>query len=122
MNRHSKPMSRSLKTDIEDTLSKLWDRETEFGTAVEAAAEAEHNYKMKDAEEFLKAEGTIDAKKATALKACGELHLNYLKKKAIKEFTRIKLQDAQDALSAQQSLLRAEMGSDALYSTDRRTT
>lgn len=115
-------MSRSLKSDIEDTLSKLWDRETEYGTALDAAAIAEHNLKLKDAEEFLKAEGTIDAKKATALKNCADLHLDYLKKKAVKEFTRVKLQDAQDALSAQQSLLRAEMGSDAVYSTDRRVT
>lgn len=115
-------MSRSLKTDIENTLTKLWDRETEYGKALEAAAVAEHAHKLKEAQEFLAAEGTVDAKKATATVKCSELALDHLKKKAVKEFTRVKLQDAQDALSAQQSLMRAELGGDQAYANDRRVT
>lgn len=101
-------MSRSNQDNIETSLSMLWDREQAFEQAAIEDAEAEHEFKMRHAKEFLTAEGSVEARKASALVASETLHANYLKKKAVKEFTREKLRDAQDALSARQSLLSYE--------------
>ena len=101
-------MSRSAPDKVEQSLSEIWMRESEFGTAAIEDAEAEHAFKIKHAKEFLKADGSVEARKAMALVECDTQHLDYLKKKAIKEFTREKLRDAQDALSARQSLLSYE--------------
>jgi len=101
-------MSRSTQTNIESALRAVDERESEFGVALQNDAEAKHRYEMKQAQEFLDAEGTVDARKAIALKNCDVEYLDYLKKKAVKEFTREKLKDAQDALSARQSLLKYE--------------
>lgn len=106
--------------DLETALHQLYDRETAYQTACEEEAEAEHAYKMKQAREFLDADGPVDVRKATALVACNGLYLDYLKKAAVKDFTKEKLRDSQQALSARQSLLTASVKSDFGYSVDRR--
>lgn len=108
-------MSRSNQNNIERSLADIWTREQEFGDAGQGDAEAEHAFKIKNAKEFLAADGSVEARKATALLACEKEHLDYLKKKAIKEFTREKLRDAQDALSARQSLLSYEAKTNFAY-------
>jgi hypothetical protein len=97
------------KDHLEACLDAIWSRENDFEIACTDLAEAEHAFKIKEAKEFLSADGSVDARKATALVNCEALHGDYLKKKAIKEFSREKLRDAQDALSARQSLLSYEV-------------
>lgn len=115
-------MSRSTRTEIEESLSRIWTRENDFQTAVQEEADAKHLFEMENAKAYLAADGTEKFRTATAMVKCETYHGDYLKKKAVLSFTRIKLQDAQNALSAQQSLMRAEMGSDAGYANDRRVT
>lgn len=93
---------------VEETLTMIWQRESDYEEACNEQAEAEHNYKLNDAKSFLAADGNIKEREATALIANQKLHLDYLQKKARKEFTKEKLRDAQDALSARQSLLSYE--------------
>jgi hypothetical protein len=94
---------------LEKALTEIYNREQEFTKACTEEAEAEHAYKMKHAREFLQADGAVEQRKATALVACDVLYSDYLKKKAVKEFTKEKLRDSQDALSARQSLLSYEI-------------
>lgn len=108
-------MSRSQPDEIEISLSTLWDREQAFETAVRDDADAEHAFKMKQARAFLDADGTEKARAAKALVDSGKLYLDHLQKKAVKEFTREKLRDAQDALSARQSLLKYAAQTDFKY-------
>lgn len=107
---------------LQDSLQELYSRENEYGTALQQDAEAEHAYKMKQAREYLAAEGTEKARTATALIACETLHLDYLKKAAVKDFTKEKLRDSQQALSARQSLLTSSVKSDLGYANDKRVT
>lgn len=79
-----------------------------FKTALEEDAQAEHLAKVEKAKAFLKAEGTEKARDAQSVVDSDKYLLDHLKKKAIKEFTREALRDAQDALSARQSLLKYE--------------
>lgn len=109
-------------SQLEKSLTELYGRETEYGTALQDDAEAEHAYKMKQAREYLAADGTEKARTATALIACELLHLDYLKKAAVKDFTKEKLRDSQQALSARQSLLTASVKSDLGYANDKRIT
>lgn len=98
----------STKEHLEACLDAIWSREKDFETACTELADAEHAFKIEEAKKFLSGEGSVDARKAQALVASEHLHGDYLKKKAVKEFSREKLRDAQDALSARQSLLSYE--------------
>lgn len=112
-------MSRSNQTSVENTLTMLWDRESSFEKAAMDDAEAEHAYKMQQARTFLAADGTEKARAAKSLVDSEALHLDHLKKKAVKEFTREKLKDAQSALSARQSILTAASRSDQNYANNK---
>lgn len=114
-------MSRSTQTNVENGLTELFSRETDLGEALNNEAQAEHDFKLKRAEEFLKADGTVDAREAKALIACKEQHLAYLKKKATKEFTHAKWKDALANVSARQSILSAEVKGDFSYATNKDT-
>jgi hypothetical protein len=107
---------------LEQSLTELYDRETAYQKACTDEAEAEHAYKMKNASEFLGAEGSVEARKATALVACDKLYLDYLRKAAVRDFTKEKLRDSQQALSARQSLLTASVKSELGYANDKRVT
>lgn len=109
-------------TRLEDSLKELYSREQEFGQALEESAIAEHVYKMKQAREYLAAEGTEKARAAQATVACEKEHLTHVKTEATRDFTKEKLRDSQQALSARQSLLTASVKSDLGYANDRRTT
>lgn len=101
-------MSRSVKSDVETTLAAIEEREKAYGEALNKDAEAEHQYKVEKAKAFLAAEGTEKARESASIIAVDKWMLEHLKKKAVKEFTREALRDAQDALSARQSLLSYE--------------
>lgn len=109
-------MSLSETTQVENSISEIYDREKAYETACVDEAEAEHTFKMKQAREFLDAEGSVEARKATALVACDTLYLDYLKKSAVRDFTKEKLRDSQQVLSARQSILSANVKSNNAYS------
>lgn len=101
-------MSRSRPDGVEDAIITIQQIEGEFKLALEQDAEAEHLFKVEKAKAFLAAEGTEKARESQAIVATDKYLLDNLKKKAVKEFLREKLKDAQDALSARQSLLKYE--------------
>ena len=105
----------SYTSPVEKTLFVLWQREQDYQLACQEDADAEHLFKMKQAKEFLKAEGGVEVRKAIALIACEMEHDNHLHQKAILAFTKEKLKDAQQALTARQSLLAAAVKSDTGY-------
>lgn len=102
-------MSRSTKDNIEDALSEIQRREDAFKKALEDDAVAEHTAKLEKAKAFLSAQGTEKAREAQAVVDSEKFMLDQLKKRAVKEFTREALKDAQDALSARQTLLKFEV-------------
>lgn len=102
--------------DVEKALKELALRETDLKLALEAVGDAEHAYKLKKAQIFLSSEGTEKARDAESVVGSEALFLDYLKKKAAAEFTKEKLRDVQQALSARQSLLKFVEGSDTLHS------
>ena len=91
--------------NLENALSTITERETAFETALQDDANAEHLYKTEKAKAFLAADGTEKAREAKAVVESSKYLLDHLKKKAIKEFVREKLKDAQEAQSARQSIL-----------------
>lgn len=113
-------MSRSETHQLEQSLTEIYNREKEYEEACIADAEAEHIYKVKNATKFLEGEGTVDARKAQALVDCAKEHKAYLMANAVRDFTKEKLRDSQQALSARQSLLTASVRSDLGYAVDRR--
>ncbi len=115
-------MSRSNTDNVESSITELYNRETEYGTALDDDATREHAYKMKKAEKFLAAEGTEKAREAQSVIDSGKEFLAHLKSKAVKEFTREKLKDSQQALSARQSILSSGSRSDQGYANDKRIT
>lgn len=98
--------------DVEYAITEIQSRETVFKTALESDAEAEHRFKIGKAKAYLNAEGTEKAREATAILETSDLYLDHLKKKAVKEFTKESLRDAQDALTARQSILKYERETD----------
>jgi hypothetical protein len=107
---------------LETALTELSSRETAFGEALDLDAVAEHAYKLAKASAFLASEGTEKAREAQSVVSSEKLFLDHLKKKAVKEFTREKLRDCQDALSARQSLLSSSVKSDLGYANNRQVT
>ena len=94
---------------LEDVLNRVQEIEDEFGKVLLDKADKEHIYKVKDADEYLKASGTVDERKASALIKCRIEHQAYLRAKAVESFLREKLADAQSAVTARQSLLNARI-------------
>ena len=115
-------MSRSDTQTVESSITELYNRETEYQTACNNDANAEHAFKMKQAERYLANEGSIEARKAQALVDCKAEYLKHLQAKAVKDFTQVKMKDSLQALSARQSILSASARGDQSYANDRRTT
>lgn len=107
---------------LEDSLRELWQREKDYESACLAAADSEHAFKIKQAKEFKSAEGSVEARKADALIACDNEYKNYLTADAVKDFTKVKMIDIQQATNARQSLLSAAAKSDFNHANSRGTT
>jgi len=107
----------SNQSHLEKALGELAQRETEYENAVKDAAEKEHIFKMKQAKEFLQADGSMEIRKNEALKACDREYYAYLQSVAVRDFTKEKLRDCQAALSARQSLLSAEIKTNFGYTS-----
>lgn len=93
---------------LEDAIRTSHNRLEDLRQALEDDADAEHEYKTTKAKEFLKAEGTEKARDATSVVNTEKLLKEHLKKRALKEFTRAKLEDARNAQSAMQTLASAD--------------
>lgn len=94
---------------LEKALDAVADIEPDFESALLTAADADSEYEVAYAKAFLAADGTIDARKHTATIAVEKYLRELNTAKAVKEFIRAKLKDRQDAVSARQSLLSAEV-------------
>ena len=111
-----------LSNKVEKAITELYSREQALKLALEDAAQKEHEYKLKLAQEFRKAEGTEKARTNAAMEACEKAHLDYIKADAVKAFTSQAIKDCLQVLSARQSLLTADVKSNAAYSNDKRVT
>lgn len=94
--------------DIQKSLTSIWSREQAFVTACLDEAAAEHEYKVAKARAYLQADGTEKTREASSVVDTETLFSKYLIAKATKEFSAAKLRDAQNALSARQSILNHE--------------
>lgn len=107
-------MSRSTElTDkeqnLENCLDAVADREKAYQEACEKHAEAESEYRIQKAKEYLAAEGTEKAREAAAIVKVEKFLRERDRTEAIRDFTREKLRDSQMATSARQSLLNADV-------------
>jgi hypothetical protein len=106
-------MSRSNPIDKDEQLEQALDAvaeiEPDFEKALLAYADAETTYRVRKAEEYLKAEGTEKAREATAIIAVRKLLEERNRSEAIRDFLKAKMKDRQDAVSARQRLLSAEV-------------
>lgn len=101
-------MSRSTTAQLEDTLTDLWNRERAYETALNNYADAHYAYKISYAKAFREAEGTVSARELAALESCSNQYKRDLQTEAVAAFTKEALRDAQMALTARQSLLKAD--------------
>lgn len=106
-------MSRSNPIDkdeqLEQALDAVADIEPDFESALLTAADADADFEIEWAKEFLKADGSVEARKAQAVVATARFLKAKGTAKAVKEFLREKLRDRQSAVSARQSLLAASL-------------
>lgn len=93
---------------LEAELDRMADREEAYETACVDAAKAESEYRIRMAEEFLKASGAVEQRKQEAIVAVQHLLRERDRTEAIREFTREKLKDVQQAVSARQTLVSAD--------------
>lgn len=94
---------------LENTLKDLWEREEVFAKAKRQEAEAIFNHKQKRAVEYLKADGTIKEREMIADQNAKKEMQERFQAEAESEIAYQFLQDARQAASARQSLLKAEM-------------
>lgn len=94
---------------LEQALDAVADIEPDFESALLTSADAEAEFDVQWAKEFLAAEGSVEARKATATIKTAKYLVAKNTAKAIKEFVREKLKDRQASVSARQSLLAAEV-------------
>lgn len=94
---------------LEKALDAVADIEPDFQSALLTAADADTDYEIQWAKAFLEAEGTVDARKAVATIKTEKFLRERNNAKAVKEFLRGKLKDRQDAVSARQTLLNADL-------------
>jgi hypothetical protein len=94
---------------LEQALDDVAAVEPDFEKALLDYAAAETNYRIRRSEEYLKAEGTEKAREAAAIIAVRKLLEERNRAEAVKDFLKVKIKDRQDAVSARQSLLSAEV-------------
>lgn len=94
---------------LETALNHLFTVEKEYGNALTDFAEAESEYRVQQAREYLKADGTEKARHNTSIDKVERFLRERDSKEAVRDFTREKLKDAQLVVSARQSLLYADV-------------
>jgi hypothetical protein len=101
---------------LEKALNELASREKDLEQVLTRDAEAEHEYKVQYAKAFLKAEGTVDERKSRAAVETEKFLKDHLTRQAQLVFVKTKIKDAQDAVSARQSLLSAALRTNSTFS------
>lgn len=94
---------------LEGALKAVEDIEPDFENACNDYFKAKAEAKIAEKEAYLKAEGTIQAREATAITQTAVQIRDLAGKQAVYEFVKEKLKDRQDAVSARQSLLAANV-------------
>lgn len=94
---------------LEQALSLLADREDAYETACKEFASAESEYRIELSKAFLKAQGSVEARKAQSIIDVQVQLRERDRTEAVKEFTKEKLKDCQTAVFARQSLLNADV-------------
>jgi hypothetical protein len=107
----SQPIDKDEK--LEGALSALAIHEEAFEAACVEYAIAESDYRIKFARKFLEADGTEKARHSTAIVDVEKELRERDRSEAVKEFTKEKLRDAQAVVSARQSLLYADVKTNA---------
>lgn len=105
--RAGKRMNQSAK--IEKAVEEIFSRETDFTEACREFAEAEHSYRMAKAEAFLEATGTVEERKMKADRKVNKEMKRKLAAEAALSFTKAKLDDVRQVISARQSILSASV-------------
>lgn len=93
---------------IEKAIAELFVREKAYVDAVHEQYEAEHVYKQKRAEVYLKADGTIADRNAQADLECDGEYKRKAKADAMLALTKLLLEDCRNVISARQSILSAQ--------------
>jgi len=94
---------------INKTLQEMYERETAYDAALINAVDADFDYKVAEAQAFLKAEGNVEERKRQALLAVAEQYKAHLIAEATKTIMKVKVDDCRQALSARQTMLSAEV-------------
>ena len=107
-------MSRSTiptdkEQDLEAALNAVSEIEEGFEKVLTDAVNAKADDEIEYAKAFLKAEGTEKAREAQAKIDTERFKRERYRTEAVREFQRTKLQDAQAAVSARQTLLKANL-------------
>ena len=93
-------------TNLEESLKAVGNVEGEFETALNDSADKEYNYEIAFANAVLSSTGTnAETRKADAILKCQKELKEHLKADARKTFMKTKMIDAQNAVSARQSIL-----------------
>lgn len=93
---------------IEKAIAELFVREKAYEKAVDEQWQAEHAYKKKRAEVYLRADGTIADRNSQADLECDEEYKRKVKGDAILALTKVLLEDCRNVISARQSILSAQ--------------
>jgi hypothetical protein len=94
---------------VDKAIETMFAREKTLKEALMDHADAEHTYRVELAKKYLAGEGSIEARKANATIQCEAYLLARLKADAKREFAGEALRDARQALSARQSILKADV-------------
>lgn len=101
--------------DLENALKAVENIEPEFETACKNYFSAKAEAKIAEKEAYLKAEGTIQAREATAITQTADKIRDLAGKEAVYVFLKEKLADRQEAVSARQSLLSASLKTNGAF-------
>lgn len=112
----------SNEANIQKCLSELWERERAYEIARTELGDADYEYSIKFATEFLAAEGGAEMRKQLATMATKDEFLRLTKAKAMVNILNVKIRDAQKALNGRQSLLSASAKADFHHANSRGTT
>jgi hypothetical protein len=95
--------------ELENALKAVEEIEPDFEQACKDYFSAKAEAKIAEKQAYLNAEGTIQAREATAVVKTAEQIRDLAGKQAVYEFLKEKLADRQEAVSARQSLLSASV-------------
>ena len=93
---------------LEQMIEKMFAREATLKEALFTAGDAEYEYRVAYAEAYQNAEGSIQAREAQAILDCKHLLKARKRADAVKEIATAEMYNVRQALSARQSILKAE--------------